>query len=133
MGIRPIVSTVNSPTANLAEFLDHYLQPIMKSLPAYLKDTTQFLQEIANIKITRDTSLVLKSLYTNIPNDEGIQACYEAWLKQGTSDPQHPPAEVLRHLLELVLKLNTLILNSTINITYNKLMFYHLKTRRRVI
>ena len=115
MGIRPIVSTVNSPTANLAEFLDHYLQPIMKSLPAYLKDTTQFLQEIANIKITRDTWLVtvdVKSLYTNIPNDEGIQACYEAWLKQETSDPQHPPAEVLRHLLELVLKLNTFEFNN---------------------
>ena len=74
----PIVSTVNSPTANLAEFLDYYLQPIMKNLPAYLKDTTQFLKEIDDIKITKDTWLVMvdvKSLYTNIPNDKGIQAC----------------------------------------------------------
>ena len=30
MGIRPIVSTTNSATANLAEFLDIYLQAIMK-------------------------------------------------------------------------------------------------------
>ena len=109
MSIRPIVSTVNSATANLAEFLDHYLQPIMKQLPAYLKDTTQFLCEIAHIPIHRDTWLVtvdVKSLYTNIPNEEGIQACYEAWLTQETTDPQHPPAETLRQLLELVLKLN---------------------------
>ena len=114
MSVRPIVSTINSPTANLAKFLDHYLQPIMKQLPAYLKDTTQFLNEITNLRIQPDTWLVtvdVKSLYTNIPNDEGIQACYEAWLEQEMSDPQHPPAEVLRHLLELVLKLNTFKFN----------------------
>ena len=114
MGIRPIVSTVNSATANLAEFLDFYLQPIMKKLPAYLKDTTQFLCEIADIPIEKDTWLVtidVKSLYTNIPNDQGIQACYRAWLKQESKDPQHPPAEVLRHLLEIVLKLNTFEFN----------------------
>ena len=47
------------------------------------------------------------ALYTNIPNDEGIQACYEAWRARENTDPQHPPADVLRHLLEIVLKLNT--------------------------
>ena len=52
-----------------------------------------------------------KSLYTNILNEEGIQACYEAWLIQETKDSQHPPAEVLRHLLEMVLKLNVLEFN----------------------
>ena len=117
MGIRPIVSILNSPTANLAELLDHYLQPIMKNLPAYLKDTTQFLREISEIHIEKDTWLVtvdVKSLYTNILNEEGIQACYEAWRKQELSDPQHPPAEVLRHLLaiEIVLKLNTFEFNN---------------------
>ena len=114
MGIRPIVSTVNSPTANMAEFLDRYLQPIMKGLPAYLKDTTQFLRELADIHIEQDTWLVtvdVKSLYTKIPNEEGIQACYEAWRKQESTDPQHPPAEVLRQLLEMVLKLNTFEFN----------------------
>ena len=110
MGIRPIVSTVNSATANLAEFLDIYLQPIMKQLPAYLKDTTQFVNEISEIPVEQNTWLVtvdVKSLYTNIPNEEGIQACHEAWRIRETTDPQHPPADVLRHLLEIVLKLNT--------------------------
>ena len=110
MGIRPIVSTVNSATANLAEFLDIYLQPIMKQLPAYLKDTTQFINKISEIPVEQNTWLVtvdVKSLYTNIPNDEGIQACYEAWRARENTDPQHPPADVLRHLLEIVLKLNT--------------------------
>ena len=74
MGIRPIVSPINSPTANVAKFPDIYLQ---------------------------------SSLYTNIPNDQGIQACHEGWLNRETTNPQHSPAQVLRHLLELVLKLNT--------------------------
>ena len=114
MGIRPIVSSVNSATENLAEFLDYYLQPIMQQLPAYLKDTTQFIRETTPLTVHHDTWLVtvdVKSLYTNIPNDEGIQACYEAWKTQELTHPQHPPAEVLRHLLELVLKLNTLEFN----------------------
>ena len=54
----------------------------------------------------------VKSLYTNIPNEEGIQAYYESWREQEMGDPQHPPAEVLRHLLELVLKLNTFEFNN---------------------
>ena len=51
-------------------------------------------------------------LYTNIPNEEGIQACYQAWLKQETKDPQQPPAEILKQLLELLLKLNVFEFNN---------------------
>ena len=114
MSVRSIVSTIDSPMANMAKLLDHYLQPIMKQLPAYLKDTTQFLKELANQKIQPDTWLVMvdvKSLYTNIPNEEGIQACYEAWLEQEMGDPQHPLAEIFRCLLEMVVKLNTFEFN----------------------
>ena len=30
----------------------------------------------------------------------------EAWLRQEIKDPQHPPGETLKQLLEMVLKLN---------------------------
>ena len=109
MDIRTIVSMVNSATANLAEFLDIYLQPIMKQPQAYLKITTQFINEILEIPVEQNTWLVtvdVKSLYTNIPNDEGIQACYEAWRARENMDPQHSPVDVLRYLMEIVLKLN---------------------------
>jgi len=53
----------------------------------------------------------VKSLYTCILNDQGLKACYRAWLKREMTDPQQPPAETLRHLLELVLKLNVLEFN----------------------
>jgi len=103
-------STQQLKSENLAEFLDIFLQPILRKLPAYIKDTNQFLQEILKINIQPDDWLVtvdVKSLYTNIEHKDGLQACYEAWLTHN-EDPQQPPAEVLRHLLEVVLKLNTL-------------------------
>ena len=53
MNVRPIVSTIDSPTANVSAFLDHYLKLIMKQLPAYLspEDTTQFLNKLTNIRV----------------------------------------------------------------------------------
>ena len=58
MGIRPIVSTTNAATANLVEFLDIYLQPIVKQLPAYLNDTTQFIREISDLHVHKESWLV---------------------------------------------------------------------------
>ena len=114
MSLRPIVSQVGSATENLAAFLDYHLQPIVKELPAYLKDTTQFIREISELECDKNDMLVtvdVKSLYTCISNDQGLEACYRAWLKREMTDPQQPPAETLRHLLELVLKLNVLEFN----------------------
>ena len=53
----------------------------------------------------------MKSLHTCIPNSEDLQACYTEWFNREMTDPQQPPAEILRHLLELVLKLNVLEFN----------------------
>jgi len=95
----------------MATFLDHYLQPLVQSLPAYLKNSTQFINEVTALPIEPNDILVtvdVKSLYTNIPTPEGLEACYRAWLKSELSDPQQPPAETLRHMLEMTLKLNVL-------------------------
>ena len=42
MGIRPIVSSVNSITENISKFLDYWLQPIVRTLPSFLKDSNTF-------------------------------------------------------------------------------------------
>ena len=55
---RPIVSQVGSATSNMAIFLDHYLQPIVKNLPAYLKGSTQFIIEVTTLTIRPDDLLV---------------------------------------------------------------------------
>ena len=70
MGIRPIVSSSESPTENISQFIDYWLQPIMKGIPSYLKDTTELLNQLNELTIPKDVLLVtidVKSLYTCIP------------------------------------------------------------------
>ena len=80
---RPIISGCQSPTVALSQYLDFYLKPIVKETPSYIKDTNHFLQTVlsfqeqikpGNILVT----MYVKSLYTNIPQDLGIQHCLEA-------------------------------------------------------
>ena len=107
MTLRPIVSQVGSATVKMATFLDQYLQPIVCKLPAYLKDSTQFIREVTALQTGPEDILVtvdVKSLYTCIPTPAGLDACYRAWLKSENTNPQQPPAETLRHMLKMVLK-----------------------------
>ena len=90
MGIRPIVSSCESPTENISQFLDYWLQPIMRNLPSYLKDTSQLINELRMLSVEPNTILVtidVKSLYTCIPHLEGIQACTEALQKAKENNP----------------------------------------------
>ena len=67
---RPIVSASGSPTERISEFLDHFLQPLLVTIPSYVKDTTHFLRILSELPplpqgITMYT-LDVTSLYTNI-------------------------------------------------------------------
>ena len=81
MGIRPIVSSCESPTENIPQFLGFWLQPLIKALSPHLKNTTELINELKDLTVEPDTILVtidVKSLYTCIPHQEGIEACREA-------------------------------------------------------
>ena len=110
MKIRPIVSSCDSAMENISQFIDYWLQPIMKSLPSYLKDALQRINELKEISVEPDTILVtvdVKSLYTCIPHDEGIAACKEALNSTLKSNPERPDISILICLLKIVLKNNT--------------------------
>ena len=68
-------------TSKLSKFVDNYVQPHAKALPSYVKDTTDFINKFENVKdISIDSILVtldVKTLYSNIPNHEGIEAVKE--------------------------------------------------------
>ena len=105
----PVISGNNSPTERISQLVDHFLKPASPLGPSYIKDTTHFLQIIAEVGplppgcllVTLDVS----SLCTNIPNSEGIQAALEA-LETIRPGAQHPTNTSLIKLLELVLKSN---------------------------
>ena len=82
---RPIVSSLNCHTSKISEYVDFHLQPIVKQISSYVKDFTDFLGELDAMKSVSDNtymvSLDVKSLYTAIPNAEGIKALGESFDK----------------------------------------------------
>ena len=82
---RPVVSSVNCHIANISKYVDYHLQPIVKEIPSYVKDTQDFLKKLEKVKDIPQESLLVtldaKSLYTNIPNNEGIKAVKESYEK----------------------------------------------------
>ena len=67
---RPVVRSVNCHTANISKYVDYHLQPIVKEIPSYVKDTQDFLKKLEKVKdIPQEILLVtldVNSLYTNI-------------------------------------------------------------------
>ena len=97
-------------TSNLSKYIDYYLKPIVKQIPSYIQDTTHFLRKIKEIAddIPCNSFLVtfdVKSLYTNIPHDEGINVCISVLQAFYGSDL---PLSVkhLRQILHFILQRN---------------------------
>ena len=53
---RPVISSVNCHTSRMLEFVDCYLQPKVKKLKSYVKDTTDFIKKIGAIDHVSDDS-----------------------------------------------------------------------------
>ena len=110
---RPIISGCDGPTERTSSFLDHILQPIAKAQKSYLKDTTQFINFIEKRQVLNNAILVsmdVTSLYTNIPQEEGIHTvckAYEAFYKNNTPIPTNS----LRGLLRLIVQENSFQFN----------------------
>ncbi|CAH3169437.1 unnamed protein product, partial [Pocillopora meandrina] len=90
---RPIISGCEGPTERISSFVDHLLQPIAQKQTSYLKDTTDFINFIEKTQVSNDTILVsmdVTSLYTNIPQEEGITIVCQAYEKYHNNSPPIP-------------------------------------------
>ena len=80
---RPVVSSINCDIANISKHIDYHLQPIVKLIPSFVKDTNDFINKINAVKsVPKNSYLVtmdVRSLHTNIPNAEGISAVKRAF------------------------------------------------------
>ena len=103
---RPIVAGNDGPTERISSFVDGLLQPIAKSQKSYLKDTTDFVNFIERRNLPEDAFLVsldVASLYTNIPQEEGINTVCKAYQTfYGENTPI--PTQSLRRILKLILQ-----------------------------
>ena len=110
----PVISSINCHTSKISKYVDYHIQPIMKEIPSYIKDTDDFINKINNYNIPKESIFVrldVKSLYTSIPNPEGIAA-----VKKAHERYQHKtvPTKVTTTFLALILTLNNLIFNSVL-------------------
>ena len=104
---RPICSSNNHPTEKISEFVDYHIRKYVTKLPSYVRDTQDFINKIKAIgSLTEDTLLVtmdVTSLYTSIPNQQGI----EAVLEHISTDPAAPiPCRYMEKLMNLILRRN---------------------------
>ena len=109
---RPVISSVNCHTSKISKFVDYHLQPIVKEIPSYVKDTSDFLRKLNTIKTVPDNSylvsLDVKSLYTSIPNSEGVKAVKKSF----DEFPRKTVAtKVITTFLALILTLNNFVFN----------------------
>ena len=108
---RPVISSIDCHTAKLSKFVDYHLQEHVKKTASYVQDTTDFLNKIQDIDVPPNSLLVtmdVKSLYTNIPNEEGLTAIDET-LKR--SNIPTSLKTVILTFLEMILTLNNFIFN----------------------
>ena len=103
----------DGPTERISSFVDSLLQPIAKSQKSYLKDTTDFINFIERRNLPGDVFLVsldVTSLYTNIPQEEGINTVCKAYQTfYGENTPI--PTQSLRRILKLILQENSFEFN----------------------
>ena len=112
---RPVISNCGTPTEKASEFLDHHLQPIMKSGTSYIKDTNDFLSKLKNLKKVPDNAILVTAdvvgLYPSIPHNEGLEV-----LKKQLDNfyEKSIPTEDLVKMAEFVLKNNYFGFNSNV-------------------
>lgn len=108
---RPVINSINCPTEKISKYVDYHLQDHVTKLPSYLKDSTDLINKLSKIEHLPSNSIFVsmdvKSLYTNIPNQEGIYAVRETltnWPKLAT---------VITTFLGLLLTMNNFIFNGS--------------------
>ena len=107
---RPVVSSIDCHTTKISKYIDNQLQPHVKELKSYVKDSTDFIRKINSMEKIPDNSILVtmdvRSLYTNIPNKEGIEAV-ETTLKR-----KNIGTTIISTFLRLVLTLNNFVFNN---------------------
>ena len=93
-------------TERISSYVDYLLQPIAKKQESYIKDSTDFINFIEKTKIPDNSILAtldVCSLYTNIPQEEGIEiVCSYYEQHYGSNLPI--PTDRLKELMRLILK-----------------------------
>ena len=90
----------------LVEF-QNFLRPEVTKLKSYVQDTLDFIKKIESVNHVSDdsylVSLDVRSLYTNIPHKEGIEAVKQKLKKSKRSTSIKVISALLKFILTLIL------------------------------
>ena len=93
---RPIVADVSSINSNAARLVDHFLQPLVQSQASFLRDSHHLLAVLHSCSLSVNSLLAsfdVRSLYTNVPIEEGLRRVQRAFLQQ--PNPDRPDRQLL--------------------------------------
>uniref|UniRef100_A0A8C5M9U5 Reverse transcriptase domain-containing protein n=1 Tax=Leptobrachium leishanense TaxID=445787 RepID=A0A8C5M9U5_9ANUR len=110
---RPIISGIDSISSRISEYIDKLLQPIVAKTKAHLKDTLSIIKELEKITWKENYILVtsdVRSLYSNIPHENGIEAV-EVHLEKENDIPSEQKTFILEGI-KLILKNNYFFFNN---------------------
>ncbi|XP_077137274.1 uncharacterized protein LOC143799701 [Ranitomeya variabilis] len=63
---RPIISGIGSLTCHLSHYIDLFLQDLVKSLPSYLRDSTQLIEELRDIEWEDNYSFISLDVHLDL-------------------------------------------------------------------
>jgi hypothetical protein len=75
--LRPIVSSIGSPSHDLAKYLVKIINPVLGTSTSFVKNSTEFVKEIQGKDIDQRHLIVsfdVTSLFTNVPTNEALLA-----------------------------------------------------------
>ena len=73
--LRPVNSTIVTPTCPASTFLDLKLQPYLSRIPSYIKGATDIILQLHNKQFPQDIAFLaadVESLYPSIPTGDGL-------------------------------------------------------------
>jgi hypothetical protein len=107
---RPLLPSMHWVTTPASILIDHYLQPLVATLPWVLPDSKTLVNHLASVRIPADTQITLStsdinSLFTNIPQDAGLSAV-QSFMAEHTHLLSPARATLIHVALTIVMKNN---------------------------
>ena len=106
--LRPIVSSIGSPTYNLAKEMARILTPLVGKTETTVKDAVEFVQLIKEKPTEDDTTMIsfdVVTLFTKVPIDDALQAISSLLANDDTLEERTCiTADEIRSLIEICLR-----------------------------
>ena len=78
--VRLIVSCINSPTYQLAKYVNTLISPLVGQTPSFVKNTHNFVEFVRSICLQPTKAMVsfdIKSFFANVPTQEALEVIEE--------------------------------------------------------